>query len=715
VTATRRLRPDDLDRILVPTEPRLAPAGDAVVFTARWTAPGHGGYRMAIWRRPLDRGRLVAEAAAERLTMSGGCDWHARFSPDGRTLAFLSDRRVKAEEEPTAPKDREDLDQVYLLPLDRPGEARRLTDLPRGVTGFEWSPDGRRLVVVSASRAADRKADDRARRRLPEAAPGSRPPSDYWYFDRLGYELNGAGITVEHLPQLWLVDLDGSAPRRLTSLPSGASAPAWSPDGLRIAFETGPQRDRDLSSSNRVLSIDVATGRLVVVAGRADSLYFAPAWLDDSSIAVLGGHQPHAFYRFDVRRFAADGSEAARGLDLSGRHDVMPASTINSDITIGEGPRLVPVESGRGLLFLAPDQGAIELWRLDTTSGDLERLSRGEHTLSSFDAVELGRAGTHVAAIRSTVTTLPEVHVGPVETSGRRRHLELAQASALNAALQAEVELVPAASRSVAVDGREIQSWLLPAGDGRQPTVVEIHGGPHTLYGWAPMLEFQVLAAAGISVLYGNPRGSEGYGLAFNEANLGDWGEGPMRDVIATVDAAVADGLVDPDRLGVTGGSYGGYLTAWIIAHDERFRAAVACRSVTDLTMLMLTGDLGGTDWARYELGAYAWEDPERYRAMSPLTYASAIKTPLLIQHAEEDLRTTLGQAEALFSVLRRLRRPVRLMRVPGESHELTRAGTPFRRIENLVQIRDWFVHFLVKGRQGLPPVPRTRHARRGS
>jgi dipeptidyl aminopeptidase/acylaminoacyl peptidase len=240
--------------------------------------------------------------------------------------------------------------------------------------------------------------------------------------------------------------------------------------------------------------------------------------------------------------------------------------------------------------------------------------------------------------------------------------------------------------------------------------VVEIHGGPHTLYGWSPFLEFQVLAGAGMSVFYANPRGSEGYGRDFNEGNIADWGDGPMRDVLGGVDAIVAGGLADPARLGVTGGSYGGYLTSWIVGHDQRFAAAITCRSVNDLQLLMLSGDLGGTDWPKYEFGAYTWEKPDLFREQSPITHAANIRTPLLIQHAEHDLRTTIGQAESLFAVLRKHRRPVRLMRVPGESHELTRSGAPFRRVENLVQVRDWFAHFLVQGMRGLPPKPRTRH-----
>jgi dipeptidyl aminopeptidase/acylaminoacyl peptidase len=239
--------------------------------------------------------------------------------------------------------------------------------------------------------------------------------------------------------------------------------------------------------------------------------------------------------------------------------------------------------------------------------------------------------------------------------------------------------------------------------------VTLIHGGPHTLYGWAPVWAFQVLAAAGMSVFYSNPRGSQGYGLAFNEANRRDWGDGPMRDVLAGIDALVADGLADPDRLGVTGGSYGGYLTNWIVAHDDRFRAAITCRSVSDMAMLFLTGDISGGDWALAEFESTPWDDPAYFREISPITYADRIRTPLLIQHGDHDLRTTVGQAEALFTVLRSKRRPVRMMRVPDESHELTRSGTPFRRVENLVQVRDWFAHYLVRGRRGLPPLPRRR------
>lgn len=715
--ARRPPRPEDQPRLRIPTDPRIAADGDLAVFVLQEVAGAHDAYHSALWSVHLDDGRPIPGEAPRRLTTAGRHETSPRISPDGRTLAFLSNRRVHVEEEPTAAKDREDRVQVYLLPLDRPGEARRLSDLPRGVTALEWSPDGTQLAVLSTSRGPDRATDDRLRRRLPEPRPGAPLPSDYWYFDRLGYELNGPGIIANQIPQVWLVDAATGEARRLTDVPGGVGDLAWSPDGRRIALSTSGMRDRDLKSSSRVLCIDIVSGRTTPIADRGDGVFFGPAWLDDASLVALGGAVPHVFYGFDVWGFAADGSDARRGRNLTEGLDVMPASTMSSDVTAGEAARLRPIEAGAAVLFLAPHRGSMDLWRLEVGDGSLRRLTTGHHYLSGFDLRDRGRRGTDILAIRSTDTQTPDLHVatlvaGPTRAARRSAAADLrfSPVTALNEAVLAEIELRPAVERSVTVDGREIQGWLIASGPGPRPTVVEIHGGPHALYGWAPFWEFQVLAGAGMSVLYCNPRGSEGYGQAFNEANIADWGEGPTRDVLAGVDALVADGLADPARLGVTGGSYGGYLTSWIVGHDQRFAAAITCRSVNDLTMLMLTGDLSGTDWPLYEFGAFPWDDPELFRRQSPITYAAAIRTPLLIQHAEQDLRTTLGQAEALFAVLRRHRRPVRLMRVVGESHELTRSGTPFRRSENLVQVRDWFRHFLVEGKRRLPPKPRTRH-----
>ena len=722
-SATRSFAPEDLYRFRVATDPRLSPDGSRIVFTLQTVAPSKDGYRQALWAVDVDGGE------PRQLTRGSKHDHAARFSPDGRTIAFLSDRRPLVEEEPEAgdAKTREDLTQVYLLPLDG-GEARRLTDLPRGASRAEWSPDGRWLLVTSSSRGASRDADRKARGKTPPPKPGEAPESDYHFIDRLGYHFNGVGFIYHAVEQLWLVDAASGEARRLTNEPAGVNGGAWSPDSRRIVYETNLRRDHDIEARSHLVTLDVESGRTTRLTGDA-GIPLEATWLPDgATVAAFGGYLPENFYRSDIWLIAADGSDAeARrgGRNLSGRHDLMPGSTINSDIVPNETPRLIPSGDGRWITFTAPRDGSMELWRIATADGDVERLTTGHHAVSGFDQVD-GRRRARTVWLRSSPTELGDLWVRDGHAGAPRRLTDL------NRDVLSEIELREPVDRWVTVDGLRIQGWYLPPfgaedterggarggrrrerhGTGPAPVVTEIHGGPHTLYGWAPMLEFQLLAASGIGVYFSNPRGSEGYGRDFNEGNRRDWGPGPMRDVIAGIDSLVADGLADPERLGVTGGSYGGYLTNWIIAHDTRFAAAMTCRSVSDLWTLFLTGDLSSGFWPTLEFKTAPWDDPEYYREASPIAHADRIRTPLLIQHSEKDIRTTVGQAEQLFTVLRSRRRPVRLLRVPEETHELTRSGTPFRRVENLKVVRDWFVHYLVRGRRGLPPLPRIRAGR---
>ena len=704
--------PEDLYRFRIPTDPQLSPDGTLVAVTVQSVAPGRDGYRHAVWLVPAD-----GSAPPRQITLGTRQDTHPRFSPDGTSVAFLSDRRPLVEEEPDAPKDREDGTQVHLLPLAG-GEARRLTDLPRGVDAFAWSPDGRSLVVRTTSFGATRADDRKARRKADLPKPGATPLSDYRYFDRLKGMLNGPGFIDDKVAHLWLVDVESGAARRLTDGPTSDAEPAWSPDGTRIAFTASRGRDHDLDYQFDVFVVEAATGQVTRITDGTRCAFGNAAWLPDGATLAVAGHRfPRGGgSRNDVWLFHADGSDAHRGggRNLSGPSDLMFGAGMGSDITPGEASRLRVTPEGHHLLFTAPVRGSYELWRIAILDGAVERLTEDRHYLAGWEVVETAGRGARVAAIRSTATALSDVHILDLAADGR-----VAAASgprgvtAFNDAVLAELDLRPSEERWETVDGREIQGWLIRSAAAERgepaPLVLQIHGGPHTLYGWAPCWEFQVLAGTGISVLFTNPRGSEGYGEDFNSTNLPDWGTGPMRDVMAHVDALVEAGVADPARLGVAGGSYGGYLTNWIVGHTDRFAAAMTCRSVTDLTSLMLTGDLAGGIFGILEFGAQPWEKPDLYRELSPITYADRITTPLLIQHAENDLRCPIGQAEALFAVLRTLKRPVRLMRVPNETHELTRSGTPFRRVENLVQVRGWFDHFLVKGKTKLPRLPAHR------
>ena len=708
--AARAPRPEDLYDLRVPTDTAISPDGRWVAFSVKSVAPGKDGYRSAIWLASAD-----GSAPARQLTAGSKTDASPRWSADGRTLAFLSDRSGvlqaagagakpgKAE----APK--EGATQVWLLPFADGGEARQLTDLPRNISGLAWSPDGRRLCVVSGATTTEPETK-------PERKPGDPPEPDTRLIDTLQYEFNGVGFTHDRFGHLWLVDVASGDAELLTRGDYHDADPQWSPDGRKIAFVSDRHRDADLGWRTDVYVVDIRTKDVRQLSpGRGRQGWGAPAWSPDGRwIGAIGTRdwKRGVLAQASVWRFRVRDGLAENLIDGS---DLEAAAAMNSDL-FGAGPaRLHWMGGGRWLVFAAPVDGSFELWRVEIDGGRVERLSRDRHYLGRIDLAQLPRGGGRIAAVRTSGTEAPDVVVGDLPAgrlSGNER-VQLRKVTDLMGSALAGIRLIRPVERWHEVDGRRVQGWFIQAPQGTKrdpaPVVVEIHGGPATLYGWALIWEWQVLAGSGISVYACNPRGSQGYGQAFLTANVADWGDGPMSDVMAGLDALVADGLADPDRMGVTGGSYGGYLTSWIVGHTDRFKAAVTCRSVNDMVSQMLSGDIGGPTFGLYEYGVQPWEDWDLYRRHSPLTYAEHVTTPLLIQHAEKDLRCTITQAEELFAVLRSLRKTVRLMRVPDESHELTRSGTPFRRVDNLRLIDEWFRHFLVQGKTRLPRVDANR------
>jgi len=707
--AQRRPRPEDLYDLRVPMDLDLSPDGRFVAFALKSVAPGKDGYRSSLWIVPADGG-----AAARQLTVGSTSDTFPRWSPDGRTLAFLSDRAAILQAGGGGAKGGEAKapeaggTQVWLLPFADGGEARQLTDLPQDVEGLAWSPDGRRLVVVSG--AASTRPE-----RKPVREPDEPPPPDTRLIDRLNYQFNGVGFIDDRFQRLWLVDVATGAAELLTRGNRHDRDPQWSPDGRQVAFVSDRHRNSDLGWRTDIYLVDVSTRRVRRLSpGRGRQEWGAPAWSPDGRwVAAIGRRDwrigeilQHSIWRFRVRAGEAE--------DLLLDSDLDAAGAMNSDLFGGGDPRLHWMADGRWIVFAAPIEGSFELWRVAPEDRRVERLTRDRHYLGRQRVVPTARGGARVAAIRLSGTEAPNVVVGDIP-AGRSPTdgVALRRVTDLMREAWRDIGLVRPVERWHEVDGRRIQGWFIQApGSSRSspaPVVLEIHGGPATLYGWSLMWEWQVLAANGISVYACNPRGSQGYGQPFLTANHGDWGDGPMRDVMAGLEGLAADGLVDPDRMGVTGGSYGGYLTSWIVGHTDRFKAAVTCRSVNDMVSEMLSGDIGGPTFGLSEYGVQPWDDWDLYRRHSPLTYATSVTTPLLIQHAEKDLRCTIIQAEELFAVLRSLRRTVRLMRTPDESHELTRSGTPFRRVDNLRLIADWFRHFLVDGKTGLPRVDRKR------
>jgi len=708
--AVRAPRPEDLYDLRVPTDLAVSPDGRHVAFSVKAVAPGKDGYRTALWIAPAD-----GAAPARQLTVGARSDASPRWSPDGRTIAFLSDRSAVLQaggagakpgkaEEPT-----EGGTQVWLLPFADGGEARQLTDLPKDVEGLAWSPDGRRLVVVSGAASTEPE-------RKPERGPDDPPAPDTRLIDRLGYQFNGVGFTHDRFTRLWLVDAASGEAELLTRGEHHDADPAWSPDGRHVAFVSDRHPDPDLSWRCDIYLVTVSTGAVRRLSpGRGRQRWDAPAWSPDGKwIAAIGNRdwKRGELAQASVWRIRVRDGEAE---NLVPDADLEAGAGMNSDL-VGGGPnRALWTADGRWLVFDAPVEGSLELFRVEVDGGRVDRLTRGQHHLGRHDLVPATRGGARLAAVRGSGTEPPDVVVGdlPAGRLAGSGSIELRRISDLMGEAWKGIRIVAPIERWHEVDGRRIQGWFIPAPGSTKrhpaPAVVQIHGGPATLYGWSLMWEWQVLAGSGISVYACNPRGSQGYGQAFLTANVQDWGDGPMRDVLGGLDALIDDGLVDPERTGVTGGSYGGYLTSWIVAHTDRFKAAVTCRSVSDMVTLTLSGDIGGPIFGLHVYGAHPWDDWDLYRRHSPLTHAKSMTTPLLIQHSEKDLRCTITQAEELFAVLRSLKRTVRLMRVPEESHELTRSGTPFRRVDNLRLIVEWFRHFLVEGRTRLPKVDPNR------
>jgi dipeptidyl aminopeptidase/acylaminoacyl peptidase len=641
------MQPDDVYRLTGTGDPRLSPDGATVAYVQSWIDEEQHEPRSAIWSVPAD-----SSAPPRRLTFGGLRDSSPRWSPDGRWLAFTSARD-------DAPA------QLFVLPVDGPGESRQLTTLKGAIEGVAWAPDSERIAFVS--RAHD-LADD-----IEDVA--KRPPRR---FTRLQFRLDNEGWTQGRTHHLHTVGLEGAEPVRLTDGDAEDQMPAWSPDGSLIAFVSARHADWDLGTATDIYTIDARDGAPVLVTA-TDGSCLLPVWSPE------GDRIAHVFVpgEFDDPRHGriaiVDRATGARTV-LTEALDRNAAPFPAMRAPIWDGDRIVfPVEDAAKVpLFEVPADGSRPAVPCADPPG----------VLTGFDLV-----GDRLAYTASTPTTMPEVFV-----DGR-------QVTDVGAAFSSEVTLVgPEPFVAIAPDGVEVPAWIMrpPAFDPDQlyPAVLNIHGGPFTQYGDKFFDEFQVEAGAGYVVLYANPRGSSGYAEDWGRAIRGPveggpgWGSVDYDDLMAVTDEAIKRfAFIDPERIAVMGGSYGGYMTSWIIGHTDRFRCAISERAVNEMVSEDGSSDFAG--FFRGYVGANPWEAPEAYRRISPLTYAEQITTPTLILHSEDDLRCPINQGEQLFTVLRALRREVEFVRFPGESHELTRSGSPTHRVQRFELVLDWLDRYL--------------------
>jgi dipeptidyl aminopeptidase/acylaminoacyl peptidase len=599
-------------------------------------------YTAQLWLVPTDGSR-----PAEQLTQG----WHdsaPRFSPDGRRLAFL--RRADKSAKP----------QLWVLPVTG-GEARRLTDEPLGVGAPDWSPDSTRIAfsarVPQESRYGTGHTDDGE----PIGADGEPGRRITELFNRL----DGIGFIRDRPAHLFTVTVDGAvtadgaaAVIRITDGPFDHGDPRWSPDGEWLTFVSArhDSRGADWAADVCVVRPDGTGLRALTGTTFVANL---PRFTPDGTAVVFAG-TPAGEGRTDpVLR-----NESLWSVPLTGGAARPLLDPAEFHLAMGGDLDVTP----DGVLFTNEHRGAVHLLHVPFDGSPSTTVLGGERQVAGF-----AWANDVLAATIAGPADWGELYT--TRAPGR----PLTSFSDGFAALE-QVEIT-----TVAPDGYPVHGWVVrPEGEGPHPVLLMIHGGPYTQYGWRLFDEAQVYAGGGYAVVFGNPRGSSGYGEAHGRPIRGNVGEVTAADLLALLDAALKAPDLDASRVGVLGGSHGGFMTTWLAAHHgERFGAAVSERAVNSIDSFVGTSDIG---WF-FADSLYVRE----FERQSPLTYADRISLPMLIIHSEQDWRCPVEQAYRLFVALKRRGAPVELLLFPGEGHELSRTGRPSHRIQRFDAILAWF------------------------
>lgn len=637
---SRTIRIDDLADLAVPSQPALSPDGRRLAYVLRThDLDGDRGVT-ALW--------IADGNAAPRPLTHGTADGSPAWSPDGATLAFLRDG------------------QIHLLPAAG-GEPTRLTDLPLGAGEPRWSPDGARIAFSAPVDAAAVDGEDDAARARRAAAPVVAGGLDY--------QADGMGLLRSVRTQVHVVEVADGAVRQLTHGRQHALEPAWSPDGAALAYLAKREETSDLQAEAAVHLLDAGGGAPRPVAfagGYAGSARFTP---DGRSLVVAAyPGEPRGHVRlYTVDLASGDRTELAAELD----RNVM----VGAPAYPGAVPVVAP--DGETVLFCVRDRGCTHLYAVPLAGGPATPLIAGDDEVVSGLSV----AGEVLAVALGTATSFGEIVT--LDRATGARGVRTRHGDALG-----DVRLHPRTTREFTIgDGTVVQAWIVRAEDATGPTplLVDIHGGPHNAWNGAAdemHLYHQELVARGWTVLLVNPRGSDGYGELLFDGVFGAWGAADAADFLEPVDALVAEGLADPDRLAVTGYSYGGFMTGYLTSRDDRFAAAVAGGMISDLRSAG-TSDLSSVLDA-VELGFRAWEDPAAVAELSPIARVGQVAAPTLVLHGAEDLRCPVGQAQQWYHALRERGVETELVLYPGASHLFPLAGRPSHRLDYGRRVVDW-------------------------
>lgn len=658
----RGITSEDLFQITWVNDPTPSPQGGQLVYVSRKTNEARDGYSSHL--------RLInLENQKERPFTSGDKDHAPAWSPDGSQLAFLREHEGKT--------------QVWLIASDG-GEAQQISHLKYGVSSLLWSPDGLNLLVKSSVDMSEKDENETEDidKKLPQEL----------VVDRIRMKSDSGGLWNGRRTHLFRVPIEGGEAIPVTTGHYDVGDYAWSPDGESIAwiaqFPEEGEEHNDYTLTNHVYraKADGSDVQQLTPEGYTfGRLTYAP---DGQSLALLASDRSYGNATL-VKLYTLPIS-GGQPVCLSKDWDVQINHSLVGDMRshlTNTGP--VFSRDGLSILCLATIEGSVRIARFARDGSHAEYILPDEKEFYQFAMLENGQIVAGVADV---------LHPGDLflYTQPDEVGAEPIQLTHSNPQLDEEIQLsTPETFWFDSSDGLRLQGWMLkPAGmvEGiKVPTILEIHGGPHMMYGFTFMHEFQILAAQGYAVVYINPRGGLGYGQQFVNACRGDYGGGDYRDLMEAMDYALSRySFIDESRLGVTGGSYGGFMTNWIVGHTDRFKAAVTQRSISNWLSFYGVSDIGFF-FTEDQIGGNAWDDTEKLWKHSPLAYVGNVSTPLLILHGEQDLRCPIEQAEQLYVALKRRKQTTRFVRFPGANHELSRGGHPHLRVRRLEHIAGWF------------------------
>ena len=645
-----------IGNILQATSPTVSPDGTQIAFVVTRVELDDNAYRSQVWLAP-------AVGGTPRPITSGDEDSQPVWSPNGEILAFTS-RRSGTEGEST----------LHLLPIGVPGETRTIASMPEGITDVRFSPDGSLIAFTSRTRHERYSAKDER---------WQAPRKIERFFSRL----DDAGWVFDRPKHVYVVRTDGSgAPRNLTPGEFQHDGVSWLPDssGVVTAAQRHATWDLDFAQDLYRVGLDGAVSALTSQTGFYSLPSVSPA---GDRVAFMGFDDPN--------EMPQNGHIGLVGID-GGVH-IFVSTGLDRTFETTAGARAPVWESDTALLAVAEDRGETHLFRITSDGGAPQRLTEGAITVKQFDS-----AGGTTAATIGAVDGVADLFV--LDAAGPRR------ITAFAARYREVVRPQPWERFAVpTTDGTaEIDAWIMRPADfdpnRRYPVMLNVHGGPHTQYGETFFDEAQLQAAAGFVVVMSNPRGSSGREQAWGQAIMGPnhptapgsgWGGVDVDDVLA-VRAHVLEHFVfcDPDRVGMIGGSYGGFMATWLAGkHSDKFRAICSERAVNNMLSEEWTSDIGSI--FRTEVGPTHLDDAPAYESFSPVRFVRDISVPMLLLHSENDLRCPINQAEELFMAMRLLGKDVTFYRFPGEGHELTRSGSPVHRVQRAEIVLDWFAERL--------------------